>query len=47
MKVKEWILEADGSNLKEVLIQEGIDATRTFSNDVFEISTILGIEASR
>lgn len=44
---KEWILETDGVNLKQVLAHEGVDHTRTFSNNIMEIISVLGIEAVR
>lgn len=44
---KEFIILTAGSNLKEVLRMKEVDQTRTISNDVFEISEILGIEAAR
>ena len=43
----EWILDTDGSNLKEVLAHPGVDCTRTLSNDVPEILSVLGVEAVR
>ena len=43
----EWILETDGSNLMEVLSDESVDHTRTISNDIVEICTVLGIEGTR
>jgi DNA-directed RNA polymerase II subunit RPB1 len=46
-KQKEWLLETDGVNLKEVLAHESIDHTRAFSNNIVEIVDILGIEAVR
>ncbi len=36
-----------GTNLKEVLKQEEVDTTRTVSNDVLEVASVLGIEAAR
>lgn len=44
---KETILETDGTNLKEILRQDGVDAARTVSNNVYEITEVLGIEAAR
>lgn len=44
---KEWILETDGVNLAEALPIEGVDSTRTISNDIFEVLGTLGIEAAR
>lgn len=46
-KIVERVLETDGTNLKEVLIFDGIDTHRTVSNDVNEIAIVLGIEAAR
>jgi DNA-directed RNA polymerase beta' subunit len=47
IKKDTWILDTTGSNLLEVLGLDFIDGSRTFSNDVNEIFTILGIEAAR
>lgn len=47
IKKDTWILDTTGSNLLEVLGLDFIDGNRTFSNDVNEIFTILGIEAAR
>jgi len=44
---KEWYLETDGINLKEVLAVDGVDAIRTYSNNCFETFETLGIEAGR
>ena len=44
---KEWFLETDGTNLREVLAVEGVDPVRTYSNNNFEIYETLGIEAAR
>lgn len=46
-KVAEWMLDTDGTNLVEILANPNIDATRTRSNDVWEIFRTLGIEAAR
>ena len=43
----EWILDTDGTNLREVLALDGVDHTKTVSNDIVEISNVLGIEACR
>ena len=43
----EKIFETEGTNLKEVLRLEHIDPRRTISDDVYEISLVLGIEAAR
>ena len=43
----EWVIRTDGSNLTKVLEVEGVDPTRTTTNNVHEISRTLGIEAAR
>ena len=43
----EWTIRTDGSNLGGVLPVDGVDPTRTTTNDIHEIATILGIEAAR
>ena len=43
----EYIIATGGSNLKEVLLLEEVDATRTYSNDIHEIIEVFGIEAAR
>lgn len=43
----EWVLETDGINLPQVLTLEHVDATRTNSNSIVEITDTLGIEAGR
>lgn len=45
--VQEWVLETDGVNLKKVLCVDGVDFTRTTSNNCVEIFSVLGIEAAR
>jgi len=45
--VREWILETDGSNLREVLAVDGVDTGRTISNNCVEILKVFGIEAAR
>ncbi|KAI0286600.1 beta and beta-prime subunits of DNA dependent RNA-polymerase [Russula aff. rugulosa BPL654] len=44
---KEWVLETDGTNLKQVMCLDGVDFTRTYSNNCVEIFNVLGIEAAR
>ncbi len=44
---KEWILVTGGSNMLDILAQEGVDATRTITNDIVEFYEIFGIEAAR
>jgi len=43
----EYILYTEGSNLKDVFQVEGVDTTRTRTNNISEISEVLGIEAGR
>eukprot|EP00798_Chlamydomonas_sp_ICE-L_P017253 gene17253-biopygen26156 len=42
-----WSILTAGSNLVEVLSNDMIDGRRARTNDVFEIMTVLGIEAAR
>jgi len=42
-----WIIRTDGSNLPKVLEVEGVDPTRTTTNNIHEIAETLGIEAAR
>lgn len=43
----EYMIITDGTNLSKVFKIEGVDYTRTMSNDVHEIAQELGIEAAR
>ncbi len=43
----EYILYTEGSNLKDVFDVEGVDTRRTRTNNINEISQVLGIEAAR
>ncbi len=43
----EYILYTEGSNLRDVFDVEGVDTTRTRTNNISEISVVLGIEAAR
>lgn len=42
-----WMIEAIGNNLPELFKNPKIDMTKTFSNHIWEIYEILGIEATR
>jgi len=42
-----WILDTTGSNLLEVMSLGYIDYKKTYSNDIYEVFEILGIEAAR
>ncbi|MFX0098057.1 MAG: DNA-directed RNA polymerase subunit A'' [Candidatus Hodarchaeota archaeon] len=43
----EFRISTEGTNLEKVLLVEGVDKTRTHSNDLHETMEILGIEAAR
>jgi len=43
----EWVIQTTGSNLSKVIEVQGIDKLNVMTNNVFEIATTLGIEASR
>jgi DNA-directed RNA polymerase subunit A" len=43
----EYVILTEGSNLKAVLGIEGVDPTRTTTNNIVEIYEVLGIEAAR
>ncbi|KAH9170999.1 beta and beta-prime subunits of DNA dependent RNA-polymerase [Lactarius sanguifluus] len=43
----EWVLETDGTNLTQVMCLDGVDFTRTYSNNCVEVFNVLGIEAAR
>jgi len=40
-------ITADGNNLTDVMACEGVDTTRTYCNNVWDIYTILGVEGTR
>lgn len=46
-KVKEWILDTNGSNMLDVLTHPAVDQTRLVTNDIYETYAVLGIEATR
>lgn len=43
----EYILHTEGSDLKDVFEIEGVDCTRTRTNNISEIANTLGVEAAR
>ena len=45
--VDQYVLDVEGTNLYELAVVDGVDATRTFSNDIHEVNEVLGIEAAR
>jgi DNA-directed RNA polymerase subunit A" len=46
-KDNEFIILTAGTNLKSVLELPEVDAAKTMSNDIYEIASVLGIEAAR
>jgi len=42
-----WKIVTEGSNLKEVLKIEGVDANNVMTNSILEVADVLGIEAAR
>ncbi|KAK3336761.1 hypothetical protein B0T19DRAFT_50601 [Cercophora scortea] len=44
---QEWYLDTQGTALREVLTIDGVDATRTYTNDLWQVVDVFGIEASR
>jgi DNA-directed RNA polymerase II subunit RPB1 len=47
VKKERWVLETDGTNLLDIINQPYIDHTKTISNDIIDVYTLLGIEAAR
>ena len=47
MDNNDWIIQTNGSNLKSVLENECVDMTRTTTDDIEQVSEVLGIEAAR
>jgi DNA-directed RNA polymerase subunit A" len=43
----EWIINTIGSDLEQIFTMKEVDDGRTFSNDIHETSSVLGIEAAR
>jgi len=43
----EYVIYTEGSNFEKVLQLEGVDKTRTITNDIHAIYNVLGIEAAR
>ena len=44
---EEFVIITGGSNLKEVLKLDFVDASRVITNNIFEVEAVLGIEAAR
>jgi DNA-directed RNA polymerase subunit A" len=43
----DWVIYTQGSNLAGVLDIDEVDANRTYTNDISEIYSVLGVEAAR
>jgi DNA-directed RNA polymerase subunit A' len=43
----EWFIQTAGSNLGKVILVQGVDAARVYTNNVHEVAQVLGIEAAR
>lgn len=44
---KQHVLDVEGANLFELLAHESVDTTRSFSNHIYEVLDVFGIEAAR
>ena len=44
---KQYVLDAEGTNLLDLVTKDGVDPYRTFSNDIHEILDVFGIETVR
>lgn len=42
-----WKIETDGSNLQQLLSHPNVNTEKTISNDMWEVYSVLGIEAAR
>lgn len=43
----EYVLITDGTNLEAVLKVDGVDYRRVFTNSIYEVENVLGVEAAR
>lgn len=43
----DWLIKASGFNFKEILKFDEIDKTRSYTNNIYEVMGVLGIEAAR
>jgi len=44
---KQYVLDAEGTNLLDLASREGVDPFRTFTNDIHEVLEVFGIETVR
>ena len=47
VRTETWVVDTVGTNLLEILATDGVDASRTYTNDIQEIHRVLGVEAAR
>ncbi len=47
LRGRDFLIQAAGSNLKEILPFKGVDKDRVVSNDIHDVSAVLGVEAAR
>ena len=45
--IEEYVLDTDGSNILEVITHPMVDAHRVYTTDVYDVLSLLGIEAAR
>lgn len=43
----QWYLDTSGSALRDVLAVDGVDPTRVYTNDLYQVSEVFGVEAVR
>lgn len=46
-KMEEWVVYTDGTNFRDMLANDNIDARNVYTNNVNEIYEVLGVEAAR
>ena len=46
-RIPQWVIDANGTNLVDVMNHSHVDFSKTFSNDINEIYEVLGVEAAR
>src|SRR3989338_6974228 len=44
---EDWIIQTTGTNLKKILKFDGVDISRTKTNDIYQVYDVLGVEAAR
>ncbi|KAF9875789.1 hypothetical protein CkaCkLH20_06721 [Colletotrichum karsti] len=46
-RCNEWYLDTSGTALRQVLAVDGVDSTRTYTNHLWQVVEVFGIEAAR